>query len=60
MRGNGGGFFRRFMTGRYGTDKLNTRILGAGLILCLVSEGGLHLRWWLIDLNSEDIRIRSS
>lgn len=37
MRGNGGGFFRRFMTGRYGTDKLNTRILGAGLILCLVS-----------------------
>ena len=28
---------QRFMTGRYGTDKLNTWILGAGVILCLVS-----------------------
>lgn len=28
---------RRFMTGRYGTDKLNMWILGAGLILCLIS-----------------------
>ena len=28
---------RRFMMGRYGTDKLNTYILGLGLILCLVS-----------------------
>ena len=28
--------FRRFMTGRYGTDKLNTVILSAGLIACLV------------------------
>ena len=28
---------QRFMTGRYGTDKLNTYILGLGLILCLVS-----------------------
>ena len=37
MRGNRGGFFRRFMTGRYGTDKLNTLILGIGLVLCLVS-----------------------
>ena len=27
---------RRFMTGRYGTDKLNTTILMAGLILCLI------------------------
>lgn len=27
---------RRFMTGRYGTDKLNTLILTAGLIVCLV------------------------
>ena len=43
-----GGFFRnlgakltaglrRFMAGRYGTDKLNTYILGLGLILCLIS-----------------------
>ena len=29
--------FQRFMMGRYGTDKLNTWILGAGLILCLLS-----------------------
>ena len=28
---------RRFMTGRYGTDKLNMWILGGGLILCLIS-----------------------
>jgi len=28
---------QRFMAGRYGTDKLNTYILGLGLILCLVS-----------------------
>ena len=27
----------RFMAGRYGTDKLNMWILGAGVILCLVS-----------------------
>ena len=28
---------QRFMAGRYGTDKLNTFILGAGLALCLIS-----------------------
>ena len=28
---------RRFMMGRYGTDKLNMVILGAGLIACLIS-----------------------
>ncbi len=27
----------RFMMGRYGTDKLNMWILGAGLALCLIS-----------------------
>ena len=27
----------RFMTGRYGTDKLNTVILTAGVIVCVVS-----------------------
>ena len=27
----------RFMQGRYGTDKLNTRILGVGLFFCLLS-----------------------
>ncbi len=27
---------QRFMTGRYGTDKLNMYILGAGAILCLL------------------------
>ncbi len=29
--------FRHFMAGRYGTDKLNMSILGAGVIVCLVS-----------------------
>ena len=28
---------RRFMTGRYGTDKLNMWILGAGVVACLAS-----------------------
>ena len=28
---------QRFMMGRYGTDKLNTWILGAGLVLCIAS-----------------------
>ncbi len=47
MSGNGGGFsrltyklkmgLRKFMTGRYGTDKLNTMILILGLIFCVVS-----------------------
>ena len=37
MKGNRGGWFRRFMAGRYGTDKLNTLILGIGLVLCLAS-----------------------
>ncbi len=32
-----GASFRQFMVGRYGTDKLNTAILVAGLIACLLS-----------------------
>ena len=32
-----GAGLRRFMTGRYGTDKLNTAILGAGVAVCLIS-----------------------
>ena len=28
---------QRFMAGRYGTDKLNMAILGAGLVACLIS-----------------------
>ena len=28
---------RHFMMGRYGTDKLNTAILGAGVVLCVIS-----------------------
>lgn len=32
-----GAGFRRFMTGRYGTDKLNMYILGAGVIVCLLT-----------------------
>ena len=30
-------WFRRFMQGRYGTDKLNTAILVSGLVACLLS-----------------------
>ena len=29
--------FRRFMTGRYGTDKLNNLLLGLGLAACFIS-----------------------
>lgn len=29
--------FRHFMTGRYGTDKLNMYILGGGVVICLIS-----------------------
>lgn len=32
---NGG--LRRFMSGRYGTDKLNMAILSAALVICLIS-----------------------
>ena len=38
---------RQFMTGRYGTDKLNMAILGAGLIACLLS---MFIRLPLINL----------
>ena len=47
MGGKSGGFrnfmnrmvdgLRRFMTGRYGTDKLNTVILVAGVIVCFIA-----------------------
>ena len=47
MGGKNGGFrnfinrigngFRRFMTGRYGTDKLNTVILMTGVIICFIA-----------------------
>ena len=30
-------FFRRFMAGRYGTDKLNIALLGAGVVLSILS-----------------------
>ena len=30
-------WLRRFMTGRYGTDKLNMYILGCGLIICMLA-----------------------
>lgn len=32
-----GAGFRRFMEGRYGTDKLTMAILSAGLMICLIS-----------------------
>ena len=38
---------RRFMTGRYGTDKLNMAILGAGVVVCVVS---LFVRSAVVDL----------
>lgn len=38
---------RNFMMGRYGTDKLNIAILGAGLILCLL---GMFIKQPLLDL----------
>ena len=39
--------FRRFMMGRYGTDKLNTYILGAGVIICLLT---MLIPWVVVDL----------
>ena len=30
-------WFRHFMQGRYGTDKLNTAILSAGVVVCLLT-----------------------
>lgn len=38
---------RRFMLGRYGTDKLNNLLLGAGLLLCVVA---MFIRVPLLDL----------
>lgn len=32
-----GAALRQFMQGRYGTDKLNMVILGAGLVVCLIN-----------------------
>ena len=32
-----GAAIRQFMQGRYGTDKLNMVILGAGLVICLIN-----------------------
>ena len=40
-------WLQRVMAGRYGTDKLNTWILGAGLILCIVS---IFVRIPMVDL----------
>ena len=53
-----GGFFRnlgaklnaglrRFMSGRYGTDKLNTTILGVGVVICLIT---IFIPWQQVDL----------
>lgn len=30
-------WMRKFMAGRYGTDQLNMAILGAGVVLCIIS-----------------------
>ena len=53
-----GGFFRNlgakltaglrsFMSGRYGTDKLNTTILGVGVVICLIT---IFIPWQQVDL----------
>ena len=39
--------FTRFMAGRYGSDKLNMAILGAGLVLCVVT---MLISWPALDL----------
>ncbi len=41
------GCLRRFMMGRYGTDKLNMAILSLGVGLCLLV---MFIRWPLLDL----------
>ena len=33
-----GDWFRNFMIGRYGSDKLNTHLLGAGIVLTAASR----------------------
>lgn len=38
---------RRFMQGRYGTDRLNMAILGAGFVVCIVS---MFIRMPLVNL----------
>ena len=38
---------QRFMTGRYGTDKLNMLILGAGLTVSIIS---MFVRFWPVNL----------
>ena len=39
--------FRRFMQGRYGTDKLNTAILVTGLVACLLT---MFIRVGMVDI----------
>ena len=41
------GWLQRFMAGRYGTDKLNMYILGAGVAACVLT---ILLPWVLADL----------
>ena len=41
------GWLRQFMAGRYGTDKLNMYILGAGVVACVLT---MLLPWVLADL----------
>ena len=47
-------WLQRFMMGRYGTDKMNTWILGTGLALCLISLffTGLPMVNWVLTLCS--------
>ncbi len=43
-----GNWFRHFMAGRYGTDKLNMFILGAGVAACVLT---MILSIWWLDLS---------
>jgi ribosomal protein L37AE/L43A len=49
---------QRFMIGRYGTDKLNMWILGAGLLLCLISVFiPVPLVNWLLTMGSYGLMV---
>ena len=50
LRGIGGKFSagkKRFMAGRYGTDKLNMALLTTGLVTCLL---GMFIKLWWLDI----------
>lgn len=46
-----GDALRRFMTGRYGTDRLNQWLLGAAVVLLLISLIGSRFAAWMAVLS---------